>query len=247
MLRHLQRISSCPETRAKRIRTSLRNNRAKRQQYVDSLPWQAIKLLYKKGLGAKLIARRLQLSHKTVIVVLKHLKLYKPGRLKPLPGKGHYSGYKSEHDKWLWSQTRGVVRQMKSRARKCLHKKAPRQKWDSFKHRYQNDLEFRIKNCLRRRIRKLIESGKRLTNATRILLGCSIREFTQHIEKQFQPGMSWDNYGEWELDHIKPCCQFDLTQIEQQRLCFHFSNYRPLWAIDNRSRTKQRAIRQAAS
>lgn len=45
--------------------------------------------------------------------------------------------------------------------------------------------------------------------------------------------MSWDNFGEWYIDHIKPCCSFDLTDIEQQKKCFHYTNLQPLWAIDN--------------
>ena len=55
----------------------------------------------------------------------------------------------------------------------------------------------------------------------------------KHIEKQFKPGMSWAKMSEIHIDHIKPCVSFDLTDPEQQRKCFHFSNLQPLWAIDN--------------
>ena len=69
------------------------------------------------------------------------------------------------------------------------------------------------------------------------LLGCSIEECKQYIEQQFKEGMEWSNHGEyWELDHIRPCASFDLTKIEEQEKCFHFSNLQPLTVFENRSK-----------
>ena len=45
--------------------------------------------------------------------------------------------------------------------------------------------------------------------------------------------MTQKNYGEWHVDHIKPCASFDLTDPKQQEICFHYTNLQPLWAIDN--------------
>jgi hypothetical protein len=45
--------------------------------------------------------------------------------------------------------------------------------------------------------------------------------------------MNWDSYGKWEIDHIKPCCLFDLTKIRQQKECFNYKNLQPLWKEDN--------------
>ena len=68
------------------------------------------------------------------------------------------------------------------------------------------------------------------------LLGCSVEELRAHLQKQFLPGMSWDNYGEWHIDHIRPCASFDLTDPAQQRECFNYKNLQPLWAKDNLSK-----------
>ena len=46
--------------------------------------------------------------------------------------------------------------------------------------------------------------------------------------------MTWDNYGSyWHVDHIIPCCKFDLTDPEQQLKCFHYTNLQPLEATAN--------------
>ena len=67
------------------------------------------------------------------------------------------------------------------------------------------------------------------------LIGCSMNVFFAHLERQFQQGMGWHNYGRtgWHIDHIIPCAVFDLSRSDQQRLCFRYTNLRPTWARDN--------------
>ena len=62
------------------------------------------------------------------------------------------------------------------------------------------------------------------------LLGCPLTELKLWLEQQFLPEMSWDNHGViWEIDHIKACASFDLTDIEQQKECFYYTNLQPLF------------------
>jgi hypothetical protein len=70
---------------------------------------------------------------------------------------------------------------------------------------------------------------------THQLIGCTIPELMAHLESQFQEGMTWQNRGRngWHVDHIIPCAAFDLTDPEQQRQCFHYTNLQPLWEADN--------------
>lgn len=91
----------------------------------------------------------------------------------------------------------------------------------------------RIQHCLQTRIRTAINSvdGKKL-NHTEELIGCSIQFYKEYLESKFTNGMSWENYGYfgWHIDHIKPCASFDLSDLEQQKQCFHYMNTQPLWA-----------------
>ena len=100
--------------------------------------------------------------------------------------------------------------------------------------RYSQDANFRLKKSLRNRYRLAILGSTNCTAESLRLLGCSIQEVRALLEKQFAEGMSWENYGEWELDHVRPCASFDFSDPKQIEQCFHFSNLQPLWAEENR-------------
>ena len=70
---------------------------------------------------------------------------------------------------------------------------------------------------------------------TNELIGCTIEQLMDHLESLFLEGMTWENKGRngWHVDHIRPCDSFDLTDPDQQKQCFHFSNLQPLWEADN--------------
>lgn len=70
--------------------------------------------------------------------------------------------------------------------------------------------------------------GKQKEGHTIDLLGYSALELKLHIESLFTEGMSWDNYGEWHIDHIKPIFTMDKdTPIE---IVNSLSNLRPMWS-----------------
>jgi hypothetical protein len=68
------------------------------------------------------------------------------------------------------------------------------------------------------------------------LVGCSTEDLMKHLESKFTSGMNWDNYGTWHVDHIRPCCSFNLENPADQLKCFHWTNLQPLWAADNISK-----------
>lgn len=67
------------------------------------------------------------------------------------------------------------------------------------------------------------------------ILGCTILELKDYISSKFKNGMTWDNYGEWQIDHIIPLATANTTE-EVARLC-HYTNLQPLWADENRSKS----------
>ena len=113
------------------------------------------------------------------------------------------------------------------------HKEERRKYMNNYiKRRYNEDAEFKLASVLRSRLRGAI-GGKNKSASTTALLGCSIEELKQRLSRQFQEDMTWENYGEWHIDHVKPCAAFDLTKEAEQKECFHYTNLQPLWAEDN--------------
>lgn len=102
------------------------------------------------------------------------------------------------------------------------------------KYNLKPDVRMRI--ILRKRLQMALKyhGGKNHTKSID-LIGCSYKECREYLERQFKPGMSWSNYGKngWHIDHIRPCASFDLTDPNQQKLCFHYTNLQPLWAEEN--------------
>jgi len=123
---------------------------------------------------------------------------------------------------------RGWVRENLSRNRKL------KRDWNA-QQRATNP-GWKLRTQLTIRIWGALKHVNRRAARTMGFLGCSFSEFKEHLQKQFSPGMSWENYGKWHVDHKRPCASFDLTDPAQQRECFHFSNLQPLWARDNLSK-----------
>lgn len=97
------------------------------------------------------------------------------------------------------------------------------------KDRYHNDPLWKLQFLLRSRFNNALRTfeGEKFTSVIN-LVGCSIKECRLYIENQFLPVFNWGNWGEiWEIDHIIPISKFDLTDLEQQKQCFHYTNLKP--------------------
>jgi hypothetical protein len=121
----------------------------------------------------------------------------------------------------------------KAKARE-YHQRGKHRSNKRYKERYKTDPQFRMAVVLRKRIVMALKArGISKSKSLRELLGCSIPDLKAHLEKQFKPGMSWSNHGDWHIDHIRPCAAFNLALVAEQQVCFHYSNLQPLWAEEN--------------
>ena len=128
--------------------------------------------------------------------------------------------------------------------KKCLviYRKQNRKKIQQIMNKYEKkrkkiDPEFKLVKTLRSRLGYALKSqNAKKNNTTMELIGCSINFLKGYLEAKFQDGMSWENHGEWHIDHIKPCCSYNLLDKDEQKKCFHYKNLQPLWATENLSK-----------
>lgn len=104
------------------------------------------------------------------------------------------------------------------------------------KKKLESDPLFKLSCALRHRTFTAIRDGKYTKNLSLFeYLGCSMDEFKSYLESQFQPGMTWDNYGrgptKWSLDHTVPL-KIAKTESEIYSLNHH-TNIRPMWYTYN--------------
>lgn len=109
------------------------------------------------------------------------------------------------------------------------------------KNKINSSHELKLLRALRGAINASITRAKRKVQFvkkcenTKKLIGCDIPTLIAHIESLFTDGMNWSNHGMrgWHIDHILPCASFEMTDPNQQRKCFHYTNLQPLWGVVN--------------
>lgn len=116
----------------------------------------------------------------------------------------------------------------------------------------------KIKSIMRKRFLEILKSKGRRKGPNESAmkhLGCSVSEFKKHIKSQFTDGMNWGNHGvqrfrgppRWHYDHIKDVQYYDFSNKQERSECFHYTNFRPMWARANiRKSKKSQRIRHAS-
>ena len=103
--------------------------------------------------------------------------------------------------------------------------------------------QYLIRDRIQSRLNTMLKSrGSKKSDTLENYCGCSVEMLVIHIESQFKEGKTWENKGEWEIDHIKPCALFDLTDDVQAKECFNWSNLQPLWTEENRRKSDKYTI-----
>lgn len=104
-------------------------------------------------------------------------------------------------------------------------------------------VDVRLRSRISAQIRYCLSTGKG-GRTTAALLGYSIEDLRVHLERQFLKGMTWDNMGDWHIDHIVPLASFTITGPDDPELrrAWSLANLRPLWAADNIRKNAKREL-----
>lgn len=128
-----------------------------------------------------------------------------------------------------WRQENQTHRQEYKKLYRSLNKEKTRQ---NYKDWLNNNPIAKVAKSCRSRIREILNSknlDKKLSFSQYI--GCTGKELITYIENKFHSGMSWDNYGNWHIDHIVPLSVAN-TEDQVYKLC-HYTNLAPVWSTDN--------------
>lgn len=148
--------------------------------------------------------------------------------------KEYFSKKNKEYGDKHREELNEYARQYRKKHQKEITAKRKEKRHTDEKYYYEIYIRNKINNYLNRygKIKK--------KNNVQEILGCNYEEFKIYIESKFQDGMSWENRGEWHLDHIIPLATAknydDLIRLN------HHTNFQPLWAIDNWKKGKRTVL-----
>lgn len=100
--------------------------------------------------------------------------------------------------------------------------------------RYRGNLDHRISCTIRAMLRRTLKGDK--NGGTFELIGYTTDELISNIENKMLEGMTWDNYGEWHIDHIHPVSAYLKDGETDPSVINALDNLQPLWAADNLSK-----------
>jgi hypothetical protein len=99
------------------------------------------------------------------------------------------------------------------------------------KERYYKNPLYRFRRKMTSSVRRAIKRGYNKNSMIYVVLGADWFSVRTHIESQFVNGMSWENFGEWHMDHILP---LSLAKTEEELVkLLHYTNIQPLWGMEN--------------
>lgn len=155
-------------------------------------------------------------------------KYYEANKLRILAKNAEY---RTAHDNSIKAQRR----EYRARTRDYIALKNRQYlpiKKQKIKERRLVDDDFRLAEVIRSKVHKLLRG---IPTSYKELLGMDLDGFRDWMAFQFEPGMTWDNYGhEWQIDHVLPMSRFDLAESRNRAICFGWTNLQPLWTNDNR-------------
>jgi len=158
-------------------------------------------------------------------------KYYKKNKNKILEARKIRVKKNLEHYRKLWKKYN-----IKSKDKRRENYKKHKDNGDInryYKIKYETNINYKITCSLRSVFYHAIKNNSKKSSVLE-LLGCTIEELKIYLQSMFNEKMNWKNHGKyWHIDHIIPCSSFDMSIMENQKRCFHYTNLQPLYWRDN--------------
>ena len=202
--------------------------------------------MYNKDLfGSQTISEKIGLSKQQVLRILKEngVKLGPSGRRniggKKVADKKWRDGnkeYMSNKSKIWYEQNKEHRKEYLKEYREKNIDNIRKTKRDYEKTRKNNDPLYKLISYFRTAIYQVLKESNVEKNKHYFdVLKYTPEQLMFHLENKFTDNMTWDNYGEWHVDHIKPISSFSITVMgdEEFMKCWSLNNLQPMWGEEN--------------
>jgi hypothetical protein len=206
---------------------------------------EIIRLYTEEMLGSPSISEKLQIKKHIILRILKENNVnVGPSGMKFKGGKSasdkrNYYKHKekklSYHKKWAEQNKEHLTNYLKEYREKNVEKiREVKRKYE--KHRKDTDPLYKLISNFRTAIYQVLKENNVDKNGHYFeVLKYTPEELIIHLEKQFTDGMTWDNYGQWHVDHVIPISVHDIHEIGDDEFmrCWSLSNLQPMWGDEN--------------
>ena len=195
--------------------------------------------------GTRQIGEKYLVSEKTINRVLKEndVKMDTPGRRyfggKKIADKKYYESNKEKISEYYseWRENKKEhLKEYQKKWREENRDKLRKTKRDYERNRKASDPLYKLISNFRTAIYQVLKESNVEKNGHYFdILGYTPEELINHLEKQFTEGMTWDNYGEFHVDHKLPISSFNIKEIgdEEFMRCWCLDNLQPMWGEEN--------------
>ena len=153
-------------------------------------------------------------------------------RLRQREWNARNRGLIKEHNRAYYEQNRDSVLAQVADYRKSHQE----ERNDRDRARFWAEPRIRVSHAVAGVIRYSLRAGNGKNGRRwQRLVGYSLEALMDHLESLFQAGMTWENYGQWHVDHIIPIAAFEFSSPDDPEFmtCWALDNLQPLWASDN--------------
>lgn len=211
------------------------------QEIIDVI----LKMYNDELLGSKSISKELNINQQIILRILKEsgVQVGPSGRRfiggKKITDKKYRQKNKEKLDlnsKNWYEQNKEHRKQYLKEYREKNIDKIRETKRNYERTRKANDPIYKLINNFRTAIYQVLKENQVQKNGHYFdILKYSPENLIEHLEGKFKDGMTWDNYGEWHVDHIKPISSFKITEIGDNEFmsCWSLDNLQPLWGEEN--------------
>ena len=201
--------------------------------------------------GTRQIGEKYSVSEKTINRVLKEneIKMDTPGRRyfggKKIADKKYYESNKQKISEYYSEWREDKKEHLKEYQKKWREKnidKIRKVKRDYERNRKHNDPTYKLIANFRTAIWTVLKENNMDKYGHYFdILRYSPDELVVHLENQFTEGMTWDNYGEWHVDHRLPITSFKFQEVGDNEFmrCWELNNLQPMWGDENISKSNK--------